>query len=140
LSSSIGSSEGTILRPSWDEYFLGIALAVAARADCTRAQHGAVIVKQNRIVGTGYNGSPPGGPSCLTGGCPRGQMSREDMPGHLTGNHDYSNCISLHAEQNAIGYAVERGDTIYITGKPCDMCAKLIRAAGIERVVYPEGD
>lgn len=126
-----------VVRPGWDDYFLDIAEAVAARADCRRAQHGAVIVKDRRIVSTGYNGSPAGGASCLAGECPRGLLSMAEIPA----NHaDYSNCIALHAEQNAIAYARERGDTIYITGQPCDMCWKLIAAAGIRRIVWePEG-
>jgi dCMP deaminase len=120
-------------RPSWDDYFLVIAQAVARRADCTRAQHGAVIVKDRRIVSTGYNGSPVGGASCLKGECPRGLLSKEQLAPNTA---DYSNCIALHAEQNAIAYARERGDTIYITGAPCDMCSKLIKAAGIETVIH----
>ena len=123
-------------RPGWDEYFLGIADAVAARADCRRAQHGAVIVKDRRIVSTGYNGSVPGGASCLAGECPRGLLSKQEKPS----NHaDYSDCIALHAEQNAIAFAsrIDTKDaTIYITGAPCDMCAKLIAAAGITRTVH----
>lgn len=124
-------------RPDWNSYFLAIAKTVATRADCRRAQHGAVIVKDKRIVSTGYNGSPAGGPSCLAGECPRGLLSADDLP-HLTA--DYSNCVAVHAESNAIAYANRedtRGATIYITGKPCDMCGKLIAAAGIIRVVTP---
>lgn len=125
-------------RPSWDEYFLNIAREVATRADCRRAQHGAVIVNRNRIVSTGYNGSPAGGPSCLAGECPRGLLTADQMA-HLTA--DYSNCIAIHAEANAIAYAA-RADTedatIYITGRSCDMCSKLIAAAGIARVVIPD--
>lgn len=128
----------TLHRPDWDPYFLAIARAVAARADCRRAHHGAVIVDQHRrIVATGYNGSAPGGPSCLMGSCPRGLLSDEEVA-HNSG--DYTNCISLHAEQNAIAFANHSdtvGSTIYITGEPCGMCAKLIVAAGITRVVYP---
>lgn len=128
----------TLHRPSWDDYFEVIARSVAARADCRRAQHGAVIVDtQHRIVSTGYNGSAPGGPSCLEGACTRGLLTSEE----LAHNHaDYTNCISLHAEQNAIAFADHRdtvGATIYITGKPCDGCAKLIAAAGIARVKFP---
>jgi dCMP deaminase len=121
-------------RPDWDTYFLGIARAVAARGDCLRVQHGAVVVKDHRIVATGYNGSPPGGPSCLAGECPR---AASDTPHNYP---DYSNCIALHAEQNAIAYAGthSRGAEIYITGPPCDMCMKLIKAAGILNVWYPE--
>lgn len=129
---AVGLSE----RPDWDTYFLAIAKAVSVRADCRRAQHGAVIVdRAHRIISTGYNGGPPGGPSCLAGECPRGMLSSDELA-HLT--PDYSNCIALHAEMNAIAYAGRdtRGATIYVTGKPCDMCAKMIRAAGIERIVY----
>lgn len=133
-------------RPAWDAYFLDIARAVAARADCRRARFGAVIVDtHHRIVATGYNGSPPGGKSCLAGECPRGLKTHEELPGHDSGNHDYSDCISLHAECNAVANSSAercRGATIYI-GRldgdplpPCDMCSKMIQAAGIARVVY----
>lgn len=125
-------------RPDWDSYFLAIARAVAARAECSRAMHGAVIVRTNRIVATGYNGTPSGSPlSCLRGDCPRATSS----VAHRVG--DYSNCIAVHAEQNAVSYARYedlRGSTIYITGAPCDMCSKLIAAAGIERVVHGGAD
>lgn len=123
-------------RPGWDAYFLGIASAVAARADCRRARHGAVIVKDRRIVSTGYNGSPSGGPSCLAGECPRGLLSLVELPP----GGSYENCVALHAEQNAIAWANRAdtaGATAYITGEPCDMCAKVLRAAGVSRVVVP---
>lgn len=129
-------------RPSFDNYFLGIATAVSARADCRRALCGAVIVKDNRIVATGYNGAAPGGPSCLDGECPRGLKSYEELAGAhhgAGGNNDYSDCIASHAEQNAISYARWedlQGATIYITGAPCDSCSKLISAARITRTVY----
>lgn len=122
------------MRPSWDEYFLGIAEAVSARADCKRASVGAVIVKNHRIVSTGYNGAESGGPSCLAGDCPRAE---ENTKNH--NNPDYSDCIGLHAEQNAIAYADRSGTenaTIYLTTNPCDMCTKLIKAAGIIRIVH----
>lgn len=124
------------IRPDWDLYFLGIAEAVSARADCRRATIGCVIVDtQHRIVSTGYNGAPAGSDkSCLSGDCPRADSG----VAHLT--PDYSNCISIHAEANAIAYADSlrtRGSTIYFSGDlpPCDMCAKLLRAAGIARWV-----
>ena len=130
----------TLHRPGWDDYFLDIAQAVARRADCRRAQHGAVVVTtDHRICGCGYNGSPPGGPSCFEGACPRGLKTTEELA-HLAG--DYSNCRAVHAEANALLYADHRdtvGATIYITGEPCSMCAKLIAAAGIARVIYPVG-
>lgn len=129
----------TLHRPDWDDYFLSGARWVATRADCRRAQHGAIIVNpEHRVVAMGYNGSPPGGPSCLAGACTRGLTPPEEVP-HLSG--DYSDCIALHAEQNALVYAGRdaRGGTIYITGQPCGMCAKLIAAAGIVRTVYSHG-
>jgi dCMP deaminase len=126
-------------RPDWDTYFAAIAVAVSARADCRRARHGCVIVDdQQRIVSTGYNGSPVGDErSCLAGDCPRGLMSTDEVRHNAA---DYSNCIALHAEANAVAYgdgARMRGGTAYITGPPCDMCAKLLAAAGLTRIVHP---
>jgi dCMP deaminase len=126
-------------RPDWDTYFAAIAVAVSERADCRRARHGCVIVDdQHRIISTGYNGSPVGDDrSCLRGDCPRGLMTTEQIR-HNTA--DYSNCIALHAEANAVAYGDGtrmRGGTAYITGPPCDMCGKLLAAAGISRVVHP---
>ncbi len=133
---AIEHERSVIERPGWDAYFLRIASAVAARADCRRARHGCVIVNGRRIVSTGYNGGPSGGPSCIAGGCPRGLFSIQEMPS----GGSYENCIALHAEQNAVAYA-GRADTFrataYITGAPCDMCSKLLTAAGVVRVVWP---
>jgi dCMP deaminase len=113
-------------RPTWDEYFIEITLAVAKRSTCHRAQVGAIIVKDKRILTTGYNGAPRGLPHCLDAGC-------EIVDGH---------CVrTLHAEQNAIiqaalhGVSVE-GGTIYSTHQPCHVCAKMIINAGLVRVVY----
>lgn len=115
-------------RPSWTEYYLGIAKVVASRGDCTRAQHGAVIVKDRRIVATGYNGTPPGRESCLlTGECPR---AKDPNAEHSKG--DYDLCWSTHAEANAIiraSYEDMQGATMYITGQPCPGCLKLIQSA-----------
>lgn len=120
-------------RPDWNTYYLDIAKAVAARGDCRRAQHGAVIVKDHRIVATGYNGTPPGHQSCLdTGLCPR---AMDKTAQHSQG--DYDLCWSTHAEANAIirgDYDAMRGGFIYITGQPCGGCAKLIRSAGLSAV------
>lgn len=127
-------------RPDWETYFLYIAFAVSLRADCRRAQHGAVIVQGKRIVATGYNGSPAGSPlSCLQGDCPRGLLSYEELAS-LTGGYD--ECLAIHAEANALVHS-NRLDcvdgTIYITGPPCPGCEKLIRASGIRRIVWPNG-
>jgi dCMP deaminase len=120
-------------RPSWDEYFLRIACDVATRATCLRRHVGAVIVRDKRILSTGYNGSPPGQPHCTDVGC-----LIED-----------GRCIrTLHAEQNALIQAAlhgvsTQGATLYGTCRPCHVCARMIVGAGIERVVFlgpePEG-
>lgn len=132
-------------RPPWDDYFLGIAMAVAARADCRRARYGAVLVDWNqRIISTGYNGGPRGGPSCLNGRCPRGMMTAKEIAHNAA---DYSNCIALHAEANCIAYARTdcKDATLYLAEAsgshrpPCDGCAKLINAAGIRLVILGDG-
>lgn len=119
------------MKPTWDEYYLGIAKGVSVRGDCVRAQHGAVIVKNNRIIATGYNGTPPGDSrSCLTtGGCPR---ATDPNAQHSKG--EYDSCWATHAEANAIiraSYEDMQGATIYVTGDPCPGCFKLIRSAGL---------
>jgi dCMP deaminase len=118
-------------RPTWNNYFHNIAVAVAERSDCERDKVGAVVVKDRRIRSTGYNGAPAGQPGCGT--CPRRTSQTPKGEG-------YENCVALHAEQNAIIYC-DREDlqnaTIYITRKPCDTCMKLIMGSGIESVVYP---
>lgn len=126
------------MRPGWDEYFLGIALAVAVRADCTRRQAGAVIVdSQHRILSTGYNGAPAGQPGCLTAGaCPRGHSAVPPGSSYDTG---VGSCIAVHAEANALLYADgwrSRGATLYCTSEPCGGCQRLIEGAGITRVVH----
>lgn len=132
-------------RPSWQDYFLGIATAVAARADCRRARYGAVIVDpSNRIIGTGFNGGPSHGPSCLRGQCPRGLLTAAELAHNSA---DYSNCVAVHAETNAIAYtrADCRNGVMYLAEEsgnhrpPCDACSKLIIAAGLRLVVMGNG-
>jgi len=118
-------------RPDWETYYLGIAKAVAARGDCARAQHGAVIVKNDKIVSTGYNGTPPGDDrSCGdTGLCPRNLNLDSE---HSRGEYDL--CWTTHAEANALlraSWSDLQGATIYITGEPCPGCRKLIESSGI---------
>lgn len=123
-------------RPSWDAYFMQIAHLVKTRATCPRRQVGAVVVRDRRILATGYNGAPRGLSHCPDGG------PENDWPnGCMRAGH----CIrSLHAEQNAllqaamIGVPCE-GATIYVTCQPCNMCAKMIINAGVKQVIY-EGD
>lgn len=125
-------------RPSWDDWALGIARAVATRGDCTRRQVGVVILDSaNRIVSCGYNGAPSGDAGCLTSGaCPRGRLTYDQYPG-ITASYD--NCIAVHGEANALLHGDWRdfqGATLYCTAQPCPPCWKLIAGAGIKRVVW----
>jgi dCMP deaminase len=113
-------------RPSWDDYFMQITFEVAKRSTCPRAAVGAVIVREKRILTTGYNGAPMGLSHCTEAGC------------LMVNDH----CVrTLHAEQNAIiqgalhGVDVS-GSTMYVTHQPCLVCAKMAINAGIERIVY----
>ncbi|WP_280350440.1 deoxycytidylate deaminase [Nocardia abscessus] len=121
-------------RPSWDQYFMAIAYAASLRSDCERDKVGAVIVKDRRVRATGYNGAPAGRPGCSS--CPRRTSSC--VPGS-----NYDNCVAIHAEANALIYCDRQdliGATLYVTREPCYACAKLIAAAGIVNVFYPEKD
>ncbi|MFF8845482.1 deoxycytidylate deaminase [Streptomyces sp. NPDC015127] len=127
------------MRPSWDDWALAIAEAVATRADCTRAQVGAVILSRtHRVLAVGYNGLPAGIPGCASASnCPRGQLSVEEC----ARDTDYSNCAATHAERNAIEHADPyelAGATLYVTRKPCPACQTLIEASGIKTTVYRE--
>ncbi len=122
------------MRPSWDEYFMEITETVARRATCLRRQIGALIVRDNRILTTGYNGAPSGLDHCLDTGCLR---EAQNIPS----GERHELCRAIHAEQNAIIQAALHGisikdATIYITNQPCVFCAKMIIQAGIKRVVY----
>jgi dCMP deaminase len=127
-------------RPDWDTWFLEIAGVVSKRADCRRRQHGALVVDvDHRIVGQGYNGSPPGEPGCLLGACPRGLLNYDELKTMSSYDSGPGRCISTHAETNAIidaGREKCKAATIYITGEPCPGCRKTIAAAGITRIVY----
>lgn len=123
-------------RPDWDTYFTDIAVAVSARAECSRSKVGAVLVKDNRIRATGYNGAPQGRPSCLQGACPR--ASSQAAPGVSSYDDGPTSCIALHAEQNALLYASRddaEGATLYVTREPCAGCQRMIDGSGIVRVV-----
>ena len=118
------------MRPGWDDYFLDIARAVAARSDCERSRVGAVVVKDRRIRATGYNGAPAGQPGCES--CPR--RTSGVAPGT-----DYSNCVAVHAEANALLYCDREdliGATLYVSRKPCYACEKLISATGVARIIH----
>lgn len=113
-------------RPSWDEYFMTIAKIVATRSTCDRLRSGAVLVKNNRIIATGYNGSPPGLPHC-------------DDAGHMI---EEGHCVrTIHGEHNVILQAATipgastEGSTMYTKYSPCIHCYKYVIAAGVKRVV-----
>lgn len=128
-------------RISKKEYYLGIAKAVSARSTCLRRQYGAVIVKNDEIISTGYNGSPRGEANC----CDVGQCWRESH--NIPHGEQYEKCVSVHAEQNAIISASRKdliGATLYLVGSengvdihavPCDICRRFISNAGIKEVV-----
>ena len=121
-------------RPGWDRYFMDIARTVSERSNCCRRHVAAVLVRDKRIIATGYNGTPRGIRNCNDGGCPR---CNSDAPSG-TKLHE---CLCSHAEENAIvqsayhGIAV-KGATLYTTYSPCLQCAKMIINAGITEVVY----
>ncbi len=123
-----------VRRPDWDEYFLAGARWAATRSDCERSKCGAVVVRDRRIVGTGYNGAPAGEPGCET--CPRRLSGIPPGSSYDTGA---GQCVAIHAEANALLYT-DRADlvgaTLYVTREPCDGCMRLIKAAGIARVVF----
>ena len=125
-------------RPSWDEYFMDIAILTSKRATCMRRQVGAVIVKDKHIIATGYNGAPRGIMHCDE----RGFCLRQKL--NIPSGERHELCMALHAEQNAIiqaatlGQSVE-GGTIYVTHQPCVICAKMIINAGIGKIVVREG-
>ena len=125
-------------RPSWDEYFMKLARVVMKRADCIRGPRAAIIVKDYRIISTGYNGTPHGIKNCSEGGCVR-CYKRES--GEIKRYQKEESCICIHAEQNAIIQAAYLGIStkdaiIYLTLSPCSSCAKMIINSGIKRVVY----
>lgn len=142
-------------RPSKDSYYLDIAKSVSERSTCLKRKYGAVIVNNDEIISTGYNGNPRGLFNC----CERGICKRLNKP-HNSG--DYSDCYSVHAEQNAIISASRKdmiGGTLYLYGeeaighehiggkitksyfkeieypRPCPICSRMILNAGIERIV-----
>lgn len=124
-------------RPSWNDYFMGIADLVAGRATCIRRKVGAVLVKDRRILCSGYNGAPAGLPHCKETGCLRRQLN---VPSGV--KHEL--CRGVHAEQNVIiqaayhGVAVA-GATLYCTHQPCSICAKMLINAGIQEIYFRDG-
>lgn len=125
------------VRPSKEQYYMLIAQVVATRSNCVRRQIGAIVVVDDRIVATGYNGTPRGHKNCDEGGCPRCNSQGEQQSGQNLGE-----CLCIHAEENCIASAAfhggtkMRGGVIYTLMSPCLICSKLILNAGITAVMY----
>ncbi|MFH1428296.1 MAG: cytidine/deoxycytidylate deaminase family protein [Candidatus Margulisiibacteriota bacterium] len=121
-------------RPDWDEYFMTITEDVSRRSTCLRRQVGAIIVKDKRILATGYNGTPRGISHCKDTGCLREQLKVKSGERHEL-------CRGLHAEQNVIiqaalhGASIE-GGTLYCTYMPCIICTKMLINAGLKKLVW----
>jgi dCMP deaminase len=121
-------------RPNWDEYFMNIAKQVSTRSNCIKRKVAAIVVKDRRIVSTGYNGTPRGVKNCDEGGCAR-------CNSFATGGSKLDECLCSHGEENAIVQASYHGisltnSTMYTTFSPCLICSKMIINSGIQEVVY----
>ncbi|MBN2252453.1 MAG: dCMP deaminase family protein [Kosmotogaceae bacterium] len=122
---------------SWDSYFMKLAYQVRERSSCHHRKVGALIVRENRILATGYNQPPSGFPHCDETECIRDALK-------IPSGQNQEICYAAHAEQNALSQAAKfgistNGSTIYVTHRPCSICARLIINAGIKRVVFSEG-
>ncbi len=127
-------------RPTWDEYFLDIAVLVSKRSTCLRRNVGAVLVKDKRILATGYNGAPSKIRHCSEVGCMREKLK-------IPSGERHELCRGLHGEQNAFLQAALhgtslKGASLYSTTQPCIICAKMIINAGIKEIIvkgdYPD--
>lgn len=123
-------------RPSWDDYFMEMTKLTATRSSCLRRHVGAVLVKDTRVIATGYNGAPAGVTHCEVTGCLRQKLN-------VPSGERHELCRGLHAEQNAIIQAAlygvsTKGATLYCTTKPCSICTKMIINAKITKIVYEE--
>ena len=124
-------------RPSWDAYFMDITFLVAKRSTCLRRAVGSLVVKDKRILSTGYNGAPTGIRHCAETGCLRQTMN-------VASGERHELCRGIHAEQNAIIQAAYhgvsiKGATLFCTNLPCSICAKMIINAGITTIRYHSG-
>ncbi len=124
-------------RPSWQTYFMDITFLVAKRSTCLRRAVGALIVKDKRILSTGYNGAPTGIKHCIEIGCLREELN-------VPSGEKHELCRGIHAEQNAIIQAAYHGvsikdSTLFCTNIPCSICAKMIINAGIKKICYHSG-
>ncbi|MFW5901798.1 MAG: deoxycytidylate deaminase [Thermodesulfobacteriota bacterium] len=124
-------------RPSWDQYFMEIAALVAKRSTCLRRAVGAILVKDKRILATGYNGAPSGVRHCIEVGCLRETLQ-------VASGERHELCRGIHAEQNAIIQAAYhgvpiQGASLYCTNLPCSICTKMLINAGIRTIYYRSG-
>ena len=122
--------------PERDDYYLALAFTAARRANCRGRKAGAILVKGDRVIATGYNGTPAGLPNCVDGGC----LRCGDRDSFEAGTA-YDLCICVHAEANALLTAARYGastdgTTVYTTDQPCFSCSKELIQAGVEKVVY----
>jgi dCMP deaminase len=125
-----------INRPAWDEYFMAVAFLVASRSTCLRRKVGAILVRDRRILATGYNGPPSGFPHCDEIGCLREKLK-------IPSGQRQELCWGIHAEQNAIIQAAlfgvsTRDSKLYATTKPCITCAKILANAGVDEIYISE--
>ncbi len=124
-------------RPNWDEYFMKIAHLVATRSTCMRRKVGAVLVKDKRMLVSGYNGAPQSLRHCEQAGCLRQKLN-------IPSGERHEICRGLHAEQNAIiqgaVFGVQiKGAALYSTHQPCILCAKMLINAGVQKIIYSGG-
>jgi len=124
-------------RPGWDEYFLEVASLVSRRATCLRRRVGAVLVKDKKILATGYNGAPSGIRHCIDTLCLRDKLK-------IPSGQRHELCRGLHAEQNVILQAAlygvsTKGSALYVTNQPCIICTKMLINAGIKEIIISEG-
>lgn len=123
----------SISRPGWDAYFMSLARLAERRSNCMKRRVGAVLVLHNRVLSTGYNGTPRALPNCSSGGCPRCNHHPAKCGQHL------DQCLCMHAEENAVveaGRQRAEGATLYCTTRPCLGCAKQAVQVGVRRVVW----
>ncbi len=130
----VSGEMGNFSRPGWDEYFMSIAQVVASRSNCVKRKVAAIIVKDRRIISTGYNGTPRGTKNCNEGGCPRCNSLAKS-------GSSLEECFCSHGEENAITQAsyhgtALKGSTLYSTFSPCLLCTKMIINSGIMEVVF----
>ncbi len=135
--SSVHSKNKISTRPDWDTYFLDIVELVSRRSTCLRRAVGAGLVRDRRILATGYNGAPSKLKHCLEIGCLREKLK-------VPSGERHELCRGLHAEQNAVIQAAlhgvsAKGSTLYCTNHPCVICAKMIINAGVARIVIRDG-